>query len=634
MLLKNNLSTLWLMNLVSATFFILLLFDVIMSLILLIIGSFFGFLSFVLSGSILSNPPGSLHLIEIIATFIPVIIIGGIFSRNKQVIEESSHAKTEFIANMSHDIRTPLTGIINFSHYLKEQDKLSGATRKELAEDIYLASEQLLSLLNNVLEVVSADKATDSDVVPKSFDLLKMIEDLIQLEKPAIRSHDLEIKQSIDPNIPRYIVSDKTKLQRILINLIGNAIKFTEKGYIELAADLHKINAKKATIIFSVRDTGIGISEEDQKQIFERFFRISPSYRGQYLGSGIGLHIVQKYVQLLGGKIKVHSVFGKGTTFLVTFSFPIAKDPIESSEDKFYKKMITEKRQASAETSRTMTVSDIDSAIKIILVEDNLAALKSLKLLLMPFKLRVAEAQTAEEAFELIKNETFDLIITDIGLPGMQGDVLAEKIRQLEKEEVRKREQIVALTGHAVDGNMVEACKKAGIDEVFQKPMQPKNLETLLNSFNLKTKKLSEQHKTSEEKSIQSVGGKLGSDLPDTEAELFEINHHPILDLKIGKSILGSEELAKDILKNLKKDGIDPDLDSLKNAHDHGDWETVRALVHKIKGGSTIGTVRLHYALLYMERYIKAGHSHCVEELYSQMLQVIEETVDYLDKHL
>ena len=233
------------MNLVSSTFFILLLFDVLTSLTLLLVGTLTGFLVFKLSGSILYIPPESLSLSEIIATILPAILIGSIFARNKQVIEEirlrsikaeeSSHAKTEFIANMSHDIRTPLTGIINFSRFLKEEEGLSEAERKELAGDTYHASEQLLKLLNGVLDVVSADTATDNDVFHDTFDLFLMLDDLIQLEKPAVKSHHLELKQSIDQTIPRYIVSDKMKLHRILLNLIGNAIKFTEKGYIKLA---------------------------------------------------------------------------------------------------------------------------------------------------------------------------------------------------------------------------------------------------------------------------------------------------------------------------------------------------------------------------------------------------------------
>ncbi|MBA2653208.1 MAG: response regulator [Tatlockia sp.] len=653
MLLKNNADALWLMNLVSATFFILLLFDVITSLTLLLVGASAGFLAFVLSGAVLHYPPGSLNPSEIIATFIPAILIGSIFARNKQVIEEirrrsimaeeSSRSKTEFIANMSHDIRTPLAGIINFSRYLKEEEGLKEEARMELAGDIYHASEQLLKLLNGVLDVVSADTATDNDVFYQSFDLFQMLDDLIKLEKPAVKSHHLTLRQSIDKTIPRYIVSDKIKLHRILLNLIGNAIKFTEKGYIELSVKLQSKDEHSAMIIFSVKDTGIGIPVEAQEQIFERFYKVSPSYKGKYTGSGIGLHIVQKYVQLLDGKITFNSIFKKGTTFLVTLSFPIADTVDEKLEENTYKELLKQEEgdlaleeQTSHLTSMTSAVDNINSTIKILLVEDNISALKSLKLLLIPFKLHVLEAKTAEEAFELVKKEAFDLIITDIGLPGMQGDALVKKIRQLEKKVGRNRGKIVALTGHAVNREIGDVCKKAGIDEFFQKPMSPTSLETLLYPFMKKgyEKKISISEPVliaeSEEKSYPLATGKLGPDLPDTEAQLFEIEKFPLLDLKVGEEALGSEDFAKAILKDLKKDGIDPDLENLKNAHAVGDWQKVRSLAHKMKGGANVGTVRLYYAFLYMERYLKAGHREGAEALYSQMIQVIDETLNYL----
>ena len=613
MLLKNNVNTLWLMNLVSATFFVLLLFDVITSLTLLFLGTFAGFLAYTLAGSYLNIPPNSLSLSELIATLIPAVLIGCIFARNKQLIEEirlrsikaeeSSRAKTEFIANMSHDIRTPLTGIINFSRYLKEEEGLSVEARKELAEDTYHASEQLLILLNGVLDVVSSDTAIDNEIKHKNFDLFLMLDDLIQLEKPAVKSHKLELRQYFDPKIPRYIVSDKTKLHRILLNLIGNAIKFTEKGYIELRAQIKSKTETQVTIVFAVKDTGIGIPKESQDQIFDRFYKVNPSYKGKYTGSGIGLHIVQKYTQLLGGEIKFHSQYGKGSTFFVTLTCPIGE--------------AVEEEQHNAPNLKQV-VDTSQSSVKILVIEDNLVALKSLKLLLLPYKLQVMEAKTAEEAFELVKEDWFDLIITDIGLPEMQGDELVEKIRHFEKAKARKRSLIVALSGHAVNQEMDEVYKRVGMDEIYQKPIVPAQLEKLLHPLIQKNQELKP----------------IILDSSDTEKQLFDLDRYPLLDLNLGTNILGSEEIAKSILADLRKDGIEPDLGNLTNAYAKGDWETISALAHKMKGGASLGTIRLYHAFLNMERYKQARPNHCAEVLYAQMLQVIDETLEYLDENL
>ncbi len=175
-------------------------------------------------------------------------------------------------------------------------------------------------------------------------------------------------------------------------------------------------------------------------------------------------------------------------------------------------------------------------------------------------------------------------------------------------------------------GEITNQCLDAGMNEVYQKPMALQTLTALIEPLVNKKKPVSEL-------TSQSSGG-LGVDLPKTEAELFEIHHYPLLDLNVGVKVLGSEDVVRDILKSLKVDAIIDDLALIKKAHAEGDWVAVEKLAHKMKGGSDFGTVRMHYALLYMERYRKAGHTKCSEELYDQMLRVIDETMAYLDEWL
>jgi CheY-like chemotaxis protein len=269
--------------------------------------------------------------------------------------------------------------------------------------------------------------------------------------------------------------------------------------------------------------------------------------------------------------------------------------------------------------------TNLDS--KILLVEDNITVLKALKMLLMPFKLPIMEAQNAEAAFELVKKERFDLIITDIALPGMQGEELAVKIRQLEKEQGRIREQIVALTAHNVDGSLIQLCKAAGIDEIFQKPMPPMLLEKLLNPI---------LNKTYEKTKVSTFlsEGDIVIDLENQESLLFQLDNYAILDLKVGEALLGSKDLAKVLLRAFRNDGIESDLRKLKKAYAKQDWENLRTLAHKMKGGSTLGTVRLYYALLHMEKYIMKGNTRRIDDLYAQVLKVIDQTMQHLDKHL
>lgn len=636
MLLKNNADTLWLMNIVSATFFILLLFEVIVSLSLLLIGSFAGYVAFILSDSTLYYPPEGAAPSGIIATLIAAIIIGSIFSRNKQLIEEirrrsikaeeNSRAKTEFLANMSHDIRTPLTGIIGLSEFLKE--KLTNKENQESASMIYLSGTQLLNFLNEVLEVISLDAANDNNVEKKTFDVVELMQDLIQLENPAASSRHLLLEKNIDKNIPRYVIGDKMKLHRILLNLIGNAIKFTEKGSVELAATLLSQDDKAAIIRFSVKDTGIGIPKKAQKNIFDCFYKVIPSYKGKYIGNGIGLHIVRKYVKLLGGEINFCSEEKKGTVFSVTLTFPLGTKPLQIEEKNYSPSKELPRIEAILPPTNTVEESLVPNKMKVLLVEDNKAALMGLQCQMREFPIAISEAMDGEGGLELIKKHRFDLIITDIGLPGISGDEMVREARVFEREIGRAPSFIIALTGHATAGSVGEKLMEAGINEIYQKPMLPEMLRKILKPLlEISTNISNQVHTTT---SLPT----LGLDLPATEEQLFEIGKYALLDLEVGAKALGSEELVKEILVHFKKEGIDPDLENIKKARLANDWDTVGALTHKIKGGATFGTVRLYYALLFMERYLKAGHKRCAEQLYEQMMAVIEETTAYLEKNL
>ncbi len=263
--------------------------------------------------------------------------------------------------------------------------------------------------------------------------------------------------------------------------------------------------------------------------------------------------------------------------------------------------------------------------LQVLLVEDNAPALNVLKVLMKRFDVQVSTAVDAELALDLVKSQHFDLIVTDLGLPGQSGDEMTGWIRKYERDNNLTPMTIIGLTGHAL-GEITEKCLSAGMNEVYRKPMLPEALKTLMDKFLTS--------KTEPVAKASSTGGPLGMDLPDTESQLFEINQHPILDLQVAIQNLGSEAMARDIFKDLKEQGITDDLANIKKAHEIGDWKTIEKLTHKIKGGACYGTVRLYYALLYMERYLKAGHTNCSEALYAQMLHVIDETMAYLDDWL
>ena len=238
------------------------------------------------------------------------------------------------------------------------------------------------------------------------------------------------------------------------------------------------------------------------------------------------------------------------------------------------------------------------------------------------FDVQVSTAVDAELALELVKTQPFDLIITDLGLPGLSGDEMTAVIRAYERDHHLKPMAIVGLTGHAL-GDITQTCLNAGMNEVYRKPMPPESLKKLIEALLMRKRESFIEPPNS--------GGALGTDLPDTETELFEMNKYPLVDMQVAIQILGSDEMARDIFNDLKEQGISADLAIIQKAHDRCDWKTVENYTHKIKGGACYGTVRLYYALLYMERYLKSGQTHCSDALYAQMLRVIDETMAYLD---
>lgn len=531
----------------------------------------------------------------------------------KDKAEVASQAKTEFIANMGHDIRTPLTGIIGMAHILKNE--VVRPVAKEHAGIIYESGEQLLELLNGILDLISADSLNEESLPQEAFDLHRVIQDVIDLEYAAVIASSLLFNRNIDASIPQYLLGDKMKLHRILLNLVSNSIKFTQKGSVTLNVRLYSREEDEVKIEFSVQDTGIGIPKELQEKVFDRFFKISPSYKGIYSGNGIGLHIAQKYVSLLGGELHLSSQIGVGTTFSFVIPLKIGqvssiKKPSTSSS-----KVLRAKTPATLHPNQPVSLNQL----RVLLVEDNIPVLTILKIMVEEYDAQVVTALDAESAYKSVTSSHFDLVITDLGLPGKSGDELTTMIRSFERAQHRQPMTIVGLTGHAL-GQITQKCLDAGMNELYRKPMQSQALKALLESTLAPIEDLDEV-----------TVGALGEDLPDTERQLFELNQYPLLDLQVAIRTLGSESVARMILKTLKKDGVTNDLVLIKEAYVRGDWVTIEKLSHKIKGGACYGTVRMYYALLYMERYIKAGHTHCLKRLYEQMIRVIDESMQYLD---
>jgi two-component system aerobic respiration control sensor histidine kinase ArcB len=383
----------------------------------------------------------------------------------KERAEKASAIKSEFVANMSHDIKTPLAGIIGISELLTH--RLEGENL-ELSQILLMSSKQLLSFFNNCLEVFKME-GSDLSLTSATFSLKTMLNELYELFKPIVLKKKLAFHIHYLDFIPDYLIGNRASIYRVLLNLIGNAVKFTHNGSISIIVSFMQFpNSNDAKLILAVEDTGIGIAESNLKVIFERFTRLTPSYKGTYEGSGIGLYIVQKSVIAMGGEIEVNSLLGKGSQFIV--QLPLQVPETTKAPQPIKKKDLSK-----------VNLNKHSPQLNVLLIEDNPIIQRIQSSLLVSLNCEVEVAESGEKALEKFMPGKYDLVFVDIGLPEMQGDTAAKMMRDME-QGTHHYVSIIALTAHTTD-EIVNQCLEAGIDKVINKPMSHEQAQQIIELF-------------------------------------------------------------------------------------------------------------------------------------------------------
>lgn len=370
------------------------------------------------------------------------------------------------IARVSHEIRTPLNGIIGFTDLLKEDEGLNAAQLDQV-NAIQKASFSLMDIINELLEYskLASGQETFESI---HFNFKNLIGDVVYLCKTLIAEKNVTIQVELDEHIPNALLGDPSKLTQVLLNLVGNAIKFVEQGKIDIAVRAGKQNEDTVELTFTIADTGIGISEENLKHIFDSFRQAEANTHVKYGGSGLGLSIVKRIIELLGGEIQVHSEVGVGTTFEFTMPFQLG-DTTQI--------FAAEKDQHSAQEKERV------KGMRILIFEDNSLNQRLIEQRLKSWKCKPFITDNAQYGLHILSTHQIDLIFMDLKMPGMNGFEITKLIRGFEKPGSPSI-PIVALSADFSKCDK-EACLESGMDGFILKPFTPEELlHTLLEYQN------------------------------------------------------------------------------------------------------------------------------------------------------
>lgn len=382
----------------------------------------------------------------------------------KKKAEDSNRAKSDFLSNMSHEIKTPMNAIIGFSESLVNELNFNAEAARKDIEHIYAAGGNLLEIINNILDI-SKIETGEENLEEKEYSLASVLLELHSIIESRLTTGKIKFITKISPDLPSKLYGDKTKVFQILLNILSNAVKYTEVGRITLTLN-GEIEHGFVNFHFCVSDTGLGIKKEDNDKLFEKFSRLDSATQNEIEGTGLGLLITKKLVDFLDGKIWFDSKYGAGTNFYVDLKQKIVDGtPVG---DIF---RINQKDEMAIDKFTDY------SNFKVLLVDDNELNLKVAKRILNKYNFQITTLNNGKECVDLIKSgEEFDIIFLDHMMPGMDGIEVLHIIRSLKGYNIPP---VVALTANAITG-MREMYLNEGFDDYLSKPINISDLNKLL----------------------------------------------------------------------------------------------------------------------------------------------------------
>lgn len=488
--------------------------------------------------------------------------------------EVANKAKSRFLANMSHEIRTPINAIMGMNEMILREGMQDDI--KQYATDVKNSANALLNIVNDVLDF-SKIESGKLEIIPVEYDICSMLNDLMNMISVRARAKNLQFDVQVSPDIPTVLYGDDIRLRQILINLLTNAVKYTEKGTVTLRVSGTKSNNME-TLHFEIEDTGIGISKEDLPKLYSAFERIEEKKNRSIEGTGLGLNITINLLELMGSRLNVESEFRKGSIFSFDLPQRILNDEVIGDFEKRIEQQIPD----------CVSCNDyVAPEARVLVIDDNEFNRKVFRNLLKRTRIQVTDLESGKECLERIKKEHFDLIFLDHMMPEMDGVETFQKMQQM--EHVCKDTPVIMLTANAIMGAR-EQYLEYGFNAFLSKPIDSARLEKLIGD--MLPEELLQKADTLNAEASGIMGEKLKND-SDTNVELPEIDG---LDWKHAGLFFANQQdtldAVVDFTKSLEREkriimeAYDGILDSNENSESALD--TYRIHVHSMKSASAM----------------------------------------------
>ena len=524
-----------------------------------------------------------------------------------QINAAASQAKSAFLANMSHEIRTPINAVLGMNEMI-----LRESTDNEIlsyAANIKTAGASLLSIVNDILDF-SKIEAGKMELLPDNYEVSSMIIDLVNMTRNRAQSKGLNYELNISPDLPKTLYGDNVRIKQCILNLITNAIKYTKEGTISFTIDYQKIDEENILLTIHVIDTGIGIKSEDMEKLFTPFERIDEEKNRTIEGSGLGISIVRRLLDMMGSSLQVKSTYGKGSDFSFTINQKVSDWTATGDLNEAYAQSVEQMSHYKENLHAPKA--------HLLFVDDTAMNLDVIRGLLKNTGIKIDTVLSGKQALEAVKNKVYDIVFIDHRMPEMDGIETLHAMKEM-TENKSAGKPCIALTANAISG-VKKMYLNEGFDDYLSKPVNPSKLEEMIRNY------LPEEYIEDSENS-ETPDIILENEDKSTESLIQKLKNIKEIDVDSGIKFCGTPELLLTTI-NQYYSSINQKALELQNYFDSEDWNNYEIKVHALKSTSRlIGAIELSKLAEHLE---KSANQNDIEEIQLKHKELINSFLDFL----